>query len=190
MSYDRYRFTYGVKTTTQINALTGIVEGQSVWNSDLKKPEYVVSVAGNLLWSNDDCIVMFNSSGSTMEEGNIVRVSTSTTSPVALSCVLASAGSTQDDLMFGVVLRGAATNNYVVIAQQGMYNVKMVTSATTARGSLVSLSSTLGRGQLTSGTAPGTTAGVIAVMLQTLTNGQLASNSYLVKCMIQNFAAF
>jgi hypothetical protein len=190
MSYDRYRFTYGIKTTNEIASISGIAEGQSVWNSDLKKPEYVVNVGGNLLWSNDDCIIMLNTSGSPMEEGNIVRITTSTTSPTTLGCVLANAGTTQDDLMFGVVLRGAATNNYIVVAQQGMYKVKMITSATTGRGDLVSLSSTLGRGTRTSGTAPGTTSGVIAVMMQTFTNAQLASNNYLCSCMIQNFAAF
>ena len=45
MSYDEWRFTFGAKTKNGIDAISKgyLKEGLSVWNSDLKKPEYVNS---------------------------------------------------------------------------------------------------------------------------------------------------
>jgi hypothetical protein len=45
MSYDEWRFTFGAKTKAEIDAIpkSYLKEGLSVWNSDLKKPEYVNS---------------------------------------------------------------------------------------------------------------------------------------------------
>jgi hypothetical protein len=183
MTYFRYRFTYGIKTTAQINALTGISEGQSVWNSDLKKPEYVVSVAGSLFWTNEDCAIMYNASGATMSTGQVVRINTSTSSPVSASCNIARSG--EEDWMCGVVFRGGAANNYVVIAQQGKYKVLMVSGQTAVRGNTVTLSTTTGSATRTT---VGST-GVFGIQLQTLTAAQVTALGGLVECMIQNYSS-
>jgi hypothetical protein len=183
MTYFRYRFTYGIKTTAQINALTGIKEGQSVWNSDIKKPEYVVSVAGSLFWTNEDCTIMYNASGATISTGQVVRINTATGSPVTASCNIARSG--EDDWMCGVVFRGGAANSYVVIAQQGKYKVLMVSGQTAVRGNLVTLSTTTGSANRT--TAGST--GVFGVQLQTLTAIQVTALGGLVECMIQNYSS-
>lgn len=183
MTYFRYRFTYGVKTTAQINALTGIKQGESVWNSDIKKPEYVVSVSGTLLWTNEDCAIMYNASGATMSTGQVVRMHTTTGTPVATSCNIARSG--EDDWMCGVVFRGGAAGSYVVIAQQGKYKVLMVSGQTAVRGNLVTLSTTTGSATRT--TAGST--GVFGVQLQTLTAIQVTALGGLVECMIQNYSS-
>jgi hypothetical protein len=184
MSYFRYRFTYGIKTTAQINALTGIREGESVWNSDCQKPEYVFrSPSATLHWVNEDCVLMYNNSGTTMSTGQVVRISTATGSPVTASCNIARSG--EDDWMCGVVFRGGAANSYVVIAQQGKYKVLMVSGQTAVRGNLVTLSTTTGSANRT--TAGST--GVFGVQLRTLTAIQVTALGGLVECMIQNYSS-
>ena len=43
MSYDEWRFTFGAKTKAEIDAIpqSYLSPGLSVWNTNIKKPEYV-----------------------------------------------------------------------------------------------------------------------------------------------------
>jgi hypothetical protein len=66
MSYDEWRFTFGAKTKNQIDAITKsyLKEGLSVWNSDLKKPEYVNSYkTAPTCSSGMDVIVLVSNTG-------------------------------------------------------------------------------------------------------------------------------
>ena len=184
MSYFRYRFTYGIKTTAQINALTGIREGESVWTSDCQKPEYVFSSpSATLHWVNEDCVLMYNASGGTMSTGQIVRMQTTTGSPVTASCNIARTG--EEDWMCGVVFRGGAAGSYVVIAQQGKYDILMVSGSTSVRGNTAQLSTTTGSALRSTGGGLGT----IGIQLRTLTAIQVTALGGLVPCMIQNYSS-
>lgn len=183
MSYRARRFTFGSKTTAQIDAITIVTNpeltaGMSVWNSDLKKPEYWTGS----VWTNEDCVLLTNTSGSTILRGRLVRIDvTQTTTPGALLT------NTDEDIMVGVVHRGAANGETMVIAIQGLYPVKyFATETTSTRGNLIQLSSTAGEADQI--TTIGTTD-VIGVCAESLTNAQMAASGNLVKCMIQTMSS-
>jgi len=194
MTFRNY-YTYGIKTTAQINSLTNIREGESVWNSDLSKPEYVVNDGGTLLWVNDDCVVCLNNQGSAVSEGDLVRVNNSTA--VSSTSIVLQTNSPVDNrwLQFGVVFRGGSNGSKIVVAQQGLYNVKYRNAGGTTvatRGDIVVYSATAGQvTQIASNPPPtgASTYGYIGVVMQTLTNAQLVANNYLAKCMIQGLVA-
>ena len=192
MTFRNY-YTYGIKTTAQINALTNIREGESVWNSDLSKPEYVVNDGGTLLWVNDDCVVCLNNQGSAVSEGDLVRVNNSTA--VSSTSIVLQTNSSLDNkwLQFGVVFRGGANGSKVVVAQQGLYKVKFRNAGAgtiATSGNIVVYSVTAGQVTQVASTVTGASAyGYIGVVMQTLTNAQLVANNYLVKCMVQGLVA-
>jgi hypothetical protein len=179
MSYNAKNFTFGSKTKSQIDVLSStytLETGMSVWNSDIKKPEYYTGT----VWTNEDCIVMTNVHPSAMVEGNIAGISRGTT---INACVLARSG--ESNFLSGVVYRGGAIGDQIVIAIQGMYKVKFVSTETfSTRGNLVQLSSTFGEGDQVATTAG---QGVIGVVTETLASLPV---DRLVKCMIQNFSSF
>lgn len=183
MSYRARRFTFGSKTTTQIDGITIVTNpeltaGMSVWNSDIKKPEYWTGS----VWTNEDCVLLTNTSASTILRGRLVRIDvTQTTTPGALLT------NTDEDIMVGVVHRGAASGGVMVVAIQGLYPVKYFASETTStRGNLIQLSSTAGEAdQLTT---VGSTD-VIGVCAESLTNAQMIASLNLVKCMIQTMSS-
>ena len=120
-------FTYGVKTTTEIEALTGMVVGDTVFNSDFNKVEYYTGD----IWTNDDCYVLTNNTGSAIPKGYIVSPSTTTAGGVIITTSSAWARA------IGVVVRGGATGagEKIVVANTGVhyvYMVSTVTSVTTA----------------------------------------------------------
>lgn len=186
-------YTYGIKTTTEINALTNLQEGQSVWNSDLSKPEYVVNDGGTLLWVNEDCVVCLNNQGSAVSEGDLVRVNNSTA--VSSTSIVLQTNSPIDNrwLQFGVVFRGGANGSKVVVAQQGLYKVKFRNAGAgtiATSGNIVVYSATAGQVTQVASNVTGASAyGYIGVVMQTLTNAQLVANNYLAKCMIQGLVA-
>ena len=134
MSYRSKRFTFGSKTTTEINAITTVTNpelsaGMSVWNSDIKKPEYWTGS----IWTNEDCIVGTNVGGVTMIQGKLIR-----TSPSSGGLVLSNNTSGFEDYLVGVVWRGGAIGGEVVVAVQGLYPCRIWTSDTNStRGSLI-----------------------------------------------------
>lgn len=192
MTFRNY-YTYGIKTTTEINALTNLQEGQSVWNSDLSKPEYVVNDGGTLLWVNEDCVVCLNNQGSAVSEGDLVRVNNSTA--VSSTSIVLQTNTPIDNrwLQFGVVFRGGANGSKIVVAQQGLYKVKFRNAGAgtvATNGNIVVYSATAGQVTQIASTSTGATAfGYIGVVMQTFTNAQLIANNYLVKCMIQGLVA-
>ena len=192
MTFRNY-YTYGIKTTTEINALTNLQEGQSVWNSDLSKPEYVVNDGGTLLWVNDDCVVCVNNQGSAVSEGDLVRINNSTA--VSSTSIVLQTNSPIDNrwLQFGVVFRGGANGSKIVVAQQGLYKVKFRNAGAgtvATSGNIVVYSATAGQVNQVASTVTGASAfGYIGVVMQTLTNAQLVANNYLAKCMIQGLVA-
>jgi hypothetical protein len=192
MTFRNY-YTYGIKTTTEINALTNLQEGQSVWNSDLSKPEYVVNDGGTLLWVNEDCVVCLNNQGSAVSEGDLVRINNSTA--VSSTSIVLQTNSSLDNrwLQFGVVFRGGANGSKIVVAQQGLYKVKFRNAGAgtvATNGNIVVYSLTAGQVTQVASTVTGASAfGYIGVVMQTLTNAQLVANNYLAKCMIQGLVA-
>lgn len=192
MTFRNY-YTYGIKTTTEINALTNIQEGESVWNSDLSKPEYVVNDGGTLLWVNEDCVVCLNNQGSAVSEGDLVRVNNTTA--VSSTSIVLQTNSPIDNrwLQFGVVFRGGANGNKIVVAQQGLYKVKFRNAGVgtvATSGNIVVYSATAGQVTQVASTSTGASAfGYIGAVMQTFTNAQLIANNYLVKCMIQGLVA-
>ena len=179
MSYNAKNFTFGLKTKAEIDALSStytLEAGMSVWNTDIKKPEYYTGS----VWTNEDCVVMTNAYTSSIAEGNIAGMSRSTT---LNACTLMRSG--EDDFVAGVVYRGGAVGAQVVIAVQGMYKVKFLSTETFyTRGNLVQLSATFGEGDQVATVAG---QGVIGVVVETLIS---LPPDRLVKCMIQNFSSF
>jgi hypothetical protein len=192
MTFRNY-YTYGIKTTTEINALTNLQEGQSVWNSDLSKPEYVVNDGGTLLWVNEDCVVCLNNQGSAISEGDLVRVNNSTAVPSTSIVLQTNSPIGNRWLQFGVVFRGGANGSKVVVAQQGLYKVKFRNAGAgtiATSGNIVIYSATAGQVNQVASNVTGSSAfGYIGVVMQTFTNAQLIANNYLVKCMIQGLVA-
>lgn len=185
MSYDEWRFTFGAKTKAQIDAIpqTYMSLGNSVWNSNLMKPEYVngYSISSTYIrkFVNEDCVMLINNTGATLSEGQVVRISnTGLTDGVSL------ATSSNDDYLCGVVYRGAANQDVVVVAIQGEYKVKIYAGEVTlpVAGKIVTVSTTPGEGDMTGATTGATNN--IGVCVENLT---AYPSDRLVKCMIQNF---
>jgi hypothetical protein len=195
MTYRNY-YTYGIKTTSEINALTNLKEGESVWNSDLSKPEYVVNNGGTLLWVNEDCIVCINNQGSAVSEGDLVRIDNSVALPGAYVRLQTDPGlgtPANRYLQTGVVFRGGNNGSKIVVAQQGLYKVKyrnIGVGTVATRGNIVIYSITAGQVVQIASTSTGSgTYGAIGIVMQQLTNAQVIANNYLVKIMIQNLTA-
>jgi len=137
---------------------------------------------GTRRFVNEDCVMLVNNTGATLSEGQIVRISnTGLTDGVAL------ATASNDDYLCGVVYRGGADKEAVVIAIQGEYKVKIFAGETTLPvvGNIVSVSTTPGEGDM-SGAQTGST-NIIGVSSQTITTAYPSDR--LIKCMIQNFQA-
>ena len=183
MSFRSRRFTFGSKTTAEIDAITvstnpELTAGMSVWNSDIKKPEYWTGA----VWTNEDCVLLTNTSGSTILRGRLVRVDVTQTTVqgVILTDV-------NEDIMIGVVHRGAANNGTMVIAIQGLYPVKyFATETTSTRGNLIQLSATAGEADQI--TTVGSTD-VIGVCAESLNSTQMTASGNLVKCFIQTMSS-
>jgi hypothetical protein len=84
MSYDEWRFTFGVKTKKEISEITKsyLKEGLSVWNSDLKKPEYVNSyvTAAPCSAGMDVIVAISNTAGIGYSYGSTIKTTLATLS--------------------------------------------------------------------------------------------------------------
>ena len=156
--------------------------------SETFEPEAIVNaitstcslIAGGIRkFVNEDCVMLINNTGATLSEGQVVRISnTGLTDGVSL------ATSSNDDYLCGVVYRGAANQDVVVVAIQGEYKVKIFAGEATlpSAGKIVTVSTTPGEGDMTGATTGATNN--IGVCAETLA---AYPSDRLVKCMIQNF---
>ena len=108
--------TYGVKTTAQMLAITGQQVGDTVFNTNTYKQH----IWNGYFWMNSDMIMLLNTSGGDLIEGDVVKtngdrtVTKTTTSAINF---------------VGVVVYSGTNNNYVAIAiKGGPYKVKNTTS--------------------------------------------------------------
>jgi hypothetical protein len=165
-------YKYGRKTKAQIDALPtgGLAVGDNVYNTTIKKEEYWT---GNT-WINPDCIELFNNSGLTMLEGEVVQLDTTT---ITAGRIIKGDSSTDDQLV-GIIYRGAATGNYVVAAQCGVYNILINSASADVTRGHVMVVSTVGT-SITSG-AKSSGAGATGVALET----KATPTNVLVKCMV------
>ena len=183
MSYRSKRFTFGSKTTAQIDAITistnpELLPGMSVWNSDLKKPEYWTGS----VWINEDCILMINTSGSTISRARFVKLDITQTSVEGVILTTGNLVTEDEDYMLGVVHREAAPGGTLVIAIQGIYPCKINASdLTSTRGNLVQVSTTAGELDQIA-TIGG--EGVCGVVAESLNASQMTAAGNIVKCMI------
>lgn len=175
MSYYRERFTYGRKTTAQINALVGMQQGDTVWNTDIKKREYY----NGSLWINDDCVVFTNGEAVTVGEGKLVYL-TNTTNTVML------ADNVDNDFFIGVVFRGAAAGGSMVVAIKGVYKVEFNPAALPNIGDFANLTANANLGYANvSATGTVNTIGLVAENY----SGGLPVDR-LVKCWIQSHESY
>lgn len=112
------RWTYGVKTLSELDSLTGMVTGETVFCSDAKRP---MTYDGDV-WMCGDFVKMTNSSGGTLGRGDVVVVDTAEESATTTT-------TNADDNVLGVVVFGATNTNPMAVAIFGLYDVK--TDATT-----------------------------------------------------------
>jgi hypothetical protein len=156
-------YSYGSQTTTQIKALTGMVAGETVFNSTVGKPFYYT---GNSWQCDGETIELINKDGSAVSEGEVVKYDNSNN----LGCYrVAVAGA---EFMAGVVAIGGANNAYIAVATSGIWDVEM--NGTTQRSYYIESSSTLGKARDVSTS----TAYVFGITLE------YSATAGLVKCTI------
>ena len=138
----------GKKTKAQIDALSGMIQGDRVWNTDIERFEYYTGS----VWTNDDCVLLTNRHTATLAEGYFVSVSSSFDDSV----ILANSNAT----VIGVVYRGGITGTTMVIAIQGNYNVQF--GATATIGQFCNLNTANGTGTSSASNQVGT-VGIVVV---------------------------
>lgn len=130
---NRGKYTYGLKTITEIDALTGMQAGDTVYDTTNNKPtRYTGSV-----WTNSDCVVLINRTGASINRGDLVIVS-----PTADSVGRTSIQG--NPLVIGPVLHGGTALLPMAIAVSGIYNVFLNITTASVRNGILS-STTLGR---------------------------------------------
>jgi hypothetical protein len=140
MSYRGSYFTYGEKDTAGIEAITGMVEGDSVWNTDYFMPEYY---NGNVWVLEGGSVV---TAGATVVQGEIVAIRTS--GKVTL-------GTTSDDVTIcGVVHHGGADTEEICIINHG--RALCLAGATIVLGQYATMDGTAGRYTDTTSASTGT----------------------------------
>lgn len=148
---NRGKFTYGLKTIAQIDAITGMQAGDTVYDTTNNRPtRYTGSV-----WTNADCIVLTNRSGVTLVRGDLVIVSPNANA-------IRRTTTSGNPLVVGPIVYGGADLSEVAVAISGIYDVNL-TAAGTARDGVIT-GTTLGRGRGTNNFAQD---GVFANILNT-----------------------
>jgi len=122
------RYTFGEKTTAQIDALTGMVQGDTVWNTDHYIEEYYTGDC----WTNDQCCTM--NAGETIDEGECVAINTSG------NAVLMDTGNNEEGI--GVCVHGGVTNDTISVQMHGV--ARCLTSASVVLGQYATNSGTAG----------------------------------------------
>ena len=148
---------YGSKTTSEIAALTGMRQGDTVFNTDYGQVEYYTSA----VWTNDNSVLMI-ASGSTISEGQLVRIATNGSASLLVT------GGNNSRFGIGVCQYGGSSGSTISVRTSGI--AKCRTTANTTRGEYGVFSST--PGAMTRTTAPST--GAIGRILQSVTSGSVA----------------
>jgi len=175
-------------STASVNALDTMALATGGIVSQSFAPDAIVNAIGSTCSSiaggakrfvNEDCVMLVNNTGATLSEGQIVRISTT-----GLMDGLSLATSSNDDYLCGVVYRGGANQQPVVVAIQGEYKVKIFAADTDlpSAGKIIAVSTTPGEGNMTTSTTGSTN--IVGVCAETLAS---YPSDRLVKCMIQNF---
>jgi hypothetical protein len=140
MSY-RNNYTYGEKTTAQIKALTGMTQGQTVWNNEYHRMEWYTGS----VWLNEMGATVI--AGETLVQGELVGIS------VAGKALKMIDG---DEVWgIGVVHHGGVLDDVVCIINMGQCLV--MGGATTVLGQYATLhASTAGRMNDTTAASSGT----------------------------------
>ena len=108
------RFTYGVKTLlSDVSAIASPSEGETVFCSENKR----MMTYDGYVWMCGDFVRLTNSSGGTLNPGDVVVVSTTTVSAATTSLTI------YDNRVLGPVVFGNTNGNYVAVAISGIYNV-------------------------------------------------------------------
>lgn len=122
MSYQALPYTYGVLTLTEINNLTGMQEGDTVYNSDWD----IMEIYNGSTWTNDISVVLPLASGQTIVQGDGVSIT-----PGSGSIQCRQSISTDADYFWGICLRGgSSTNDPIVVAFMGKVTAKLNGSVT------------------------------------------------------------
>ena len=120
---------YGRKTTAQIAALTGMSEGDTVFNTDY----HVVEWYTGDVWTNDSCVLMVASE--TIAQGECVSIDTSGEAELITT--------TNDARGIGVCHYGGVVNDTISIIVQG--KAAVLAGATVVLGQYLVPDSTAGR---------------------------------------------
>lgn len=174
MSYFSERFTYGRKTTAQIAALTGMQQGDTVWNTTIKKREYYTGT----VWTNDDCVILTNGEGSAVGEGKLMYLSAANTVMLA--------DDVDNDFFIGVVFRGAAAGGELVIATKGVYKIEFNPSSLPNIGNFANLSANANVGYADVNTTG--TVNSIAVVAENYSGGLPVDK--LVRCWLHDHDSY
>jgi hypothetical protein len=135
--------------------------------------------AGVLTWVNEDCVILINNLSIFLQVGHIVRIFYGQQEDgIGLATT-----ATDNKTLCGVVYRGGAPQQPVVVAIQGEYKIKMISQPQLPIvGNLVTMSTIAGEGSVLASQVIGINC--IGVCTETYTT---LPSDRLVKCMIQNF---
>lgn len=119
MSYQELPYTYGSKTLTNINALTGMTAGDTVYNTTWE----LMEVYDGNIWVNDTGIAIQSDGTDVIGPGNAVSLD-STSGGIKL------ASSTDSAIYMGVVVRGSSNSagTWLFMAFMGKYQIKLDSS--------------------------------------------------------------
>jgi hypothetical protein len=155
-------YTYGLKTLSQIDSITGMVDGETVYCSDYNK-----IFTWDDYWMCSDFIVVTNSAGATLDRWDVVIGATGGTASVPACATTTTAGNGK---VLGVIVFGGVDTATVVIAVKGNWRANCDEAMTT--GNDITTSTTAGEGQFNAGSY---SAGVFALATET-TGGAGACN--------------
>lgn len=147
------RYTFGEKSTSDIDALTGMVQGDTVWNTDHYIEEYYTGDC----WTNDQCCTMVASE--TIDEGEIVAIDTSG------EAELMSTGNNEQGI--GVCVHGGVATDTISVQMHGV--ARCLAGVNLVFGQYATADATPGETNDT--TSAGT--GTFGRILETGTTGQL-----------------
>ena len=136
-------YTYGLKTFTQIQALTGMSTGDTAYCTD----RFRILTWDGTFWVCDDFVVMRNRSGATINQWDVVVVQIAGTT-TEIACVRSATPG--DARVVGVAVLSSANAALCCIAIKGNWRVNVRT--TTAIGSDLTTSTVLGPAQVNAGT--------------------------------------
>lgn len=132
MSYQELPYTHGSKTLTQINALTGMATGDTVYNTTWE----LMEVYDGNIWVNDTGIAIQSDGSDVIGPGNAVSLD-GTSGGVKL------ATSSDTTIYMGVVVRGNSNSagTWLFMAFMGKYQIKLDSSGSINSGDHILLGS-------------------------------------------------